>query len=272
MRIISIINQKGGVGKTVTAINLSACLADKDKKVLLIDLDPQANATLGLNINPYELEYTIYNILINPEHNLKGIIQNTSLSNLSIAPSHMNLSGCDVELASELARPYLLRNALKILNSDYDYVIIDCPPSLGVLSLNALLASTDMIIPIEPKFYALAGMDILNRMIVKIKEQLNHQLNLLGVLITMFDPRTNLHSVISEKIHDYFGPKVFKTIINLNIKLSEAETQKIPVTKYDPSSSGAQNYIKLTEEILEIEQSQRKTKRGPKRSLQGVGV
>jgi len=256
MKTIAIINQKGGVGKTTTAINLGACLADQGKRVLLIDMDPQANATIGLDLNPNELKTTMYDVMISRLPNLNGVIQATKLKGLLIAPAHLNLSGCEVELATELARPYILRNAIKKTSLDYDYILIDCPPSLGVLSLNALLAATHMLIPIEAKFYAMAGMDILNRMVVKIKEQLDHQISLLGVLVTMFDVTTNLHSVIYDEIKAYFGPKVFRTIIPKNIALSEAELRKVPVILHAPRSKGAEAYRRLTEELLEREEEQ----------------
>lgn len=256
--VIALVNQKGGVAKTTTAINLGAALGGKKSKVLLIDLDAQANATMGLGIMPEQLDATVYDVLGTPRLPFEEVIVPSPAVGLFVAPAHLNLSGCEVELASDLARPYILRNALqKYLASldgqGYDYVLIDCPPSLGVLTLNGLLAANELLIPIEPKFYALAGMAMLNQLTAKIESQLGHSLEILGVLITMFDSRTNLHSVVADQIRDYFGEAVFNTLIYKNITISEAEMQALPVRLYDENSRGAKNYDALAKEVLQRE-------------------
>jgi chromosome partitioning protein len=256
--VIALVNQKGGVAKTTTAINLGASLGGKRCKVLLLDLDAQANATMGLGLVPEQLDATVYDVLGNPRVPLSDVIVPTPAEGLWLAPAHLNLSGCEVELASDLARPFILRNALQqylasLDGHGYDYVLIDCPPSLGVLTLNGLLAANELLIPLEPKYFALAGMSMLNQLTGKIESQLGHSLELLGVLITMFDSRTNLHSVVADQIRDYFGEAVFNTLIYKNITISEAEMQALPVRLYDENSRGAKNYDALAKEVLQRE-------------------
>ncbi len=250
--VVALVNQKGGVGKTTSAINLGASLAALGQRVLLVDLDAQANATLGLGWSPQELEGTVYDVIGPARRPLREVIVSTPAEGLDLAPAHLNLSGCEVELASDLARPFLLRRALQqyLRQERYDFVLLDCPPSLGVLTLNGLMAANELLIPLEPKYYALAGISMLNQLTAKIADQLEHHLQLLGVLITMFDSRTNLHSVVSEQIHDYFGPAVFKTVIYKNITISEAEMQSRPVRLYAPNSRGAKQYDALAKEVL----------------------
>ncbi len=250
MRIISILNQKGGVGKTTTACNLSACLADMGQRVLLIDMDSQANATGHLGIAPGELQASMYQVLVN-DVNIRSIIAPTQIASLEVAPAHIDLSGCDTELASDLARPYKLRNALRQV-SGYDFIMIDCPPSLGILSIMSLIASTDIIIPIEPEHFALQGMKILNRMVAKIKEELDHNINLLGVLITKSLSQQSLHAAMIEEIERYFGHKVFRTHIKKNITLAEASSQGQPIVLYDRRSPGAEAYSALAKEVLAL--------------------
>jgi chromosome partitioning protein len=250
MRSISIINQKGGIGKTTTAINLSACLAELGQRVLLIDMDSQSNASMGLNVEPDQLEKTVYDLLIEEKTSIHDVRCKTVMKNLDLLPAHMDLAACEVRLAGNSSRPYILRNALKEVNKDYDYTIIDCPPSLGVLSLNALLASSDMIIPTEAKYYAIKGLDMLNKMVTTIDQQLGHRINLMGILITMYEKRTTLHRIFYNEIKETFGDKLFTTLIPRNIALSEAELYRKPIIKYAANSTGAVNYRHLAIEVL----------------------
>jgi len=247
--IISVTNQKGGVGKTTTAVNLGSCLAEKGGRTLIIDMDPQANASLGIGIDVYEQNGTMYNVLIE-ERPLEEVICETGVDNLSLAPSHLDLSSADIMLANALDRPFILRRALDPIADNYDFILIDCPPALNVLTINSLMAASHLIIPLEAKFYALAGMAKLSETVNSIKSKLDHDLQLLGVLVTMFNPRTNVHNSIYEKILNYFGPKVFKTVIRINIALSEAEIAHKPIILYKPNSHGAEDYRALAEEIL----------------------
>jgi chromosome partitioning protein len=253
MKAISIINQKGGIGKTTTAINLSACLAELGHRVLLIDMDSQANTSIGMNIEPEGLDKTVYNLLVDEKTGVRDVICNTLMENLDLLPAHMDLAGCEVQLAGDSSRPYILRNALKEVNGDYDFIIIDCPPSLGILSLNALLASREMIIPTEAKYYAVKGLDMLNKMVQTIYQQLGHKINLMGILITMFEKRTTLHRVFYNEIKENFGDKLFHTLIPRNITLSEAELYRKPVIKYAANSAGAVQYRQLAIEVLSHE-------------------
>ena len=248
--IIAIANQKGGVGKTTTAINLGSCLAERGKRVLLVDMDPQANASIGLGVDVYKTDRTLYDVMVN-EHPIADVIRETEQENLSVAPSHLDLSSADILLASALDRPFILRRAVGSIREDYDFVLIDCPPALNVLTLNSLMAASHLIIPLESKYYALAGMAKLSETVKNIKTRLDHELALLGVLVTMFDNRTNVHRTIYEQIKNYFGPKVFKTVIRINIALSEAEIAHRPVILHDRRSHGADDYLSLAEEVLD---------------------
>lgn len=250
MKVISIINQKGGIGKTTTAINLSACLAELDQKVLLIDMDSQANASMGLNIDPAGLTHTVYNLLIESGVHLKDVLCRTSQKRLDLLPAHMDLAGCEAQLAGNSTRPYKLKRSLEEVKEKYDYVIIDCPPSLGVLSLNALLASSDIIIPTEAKYYAVKGLDMLNSMISTIYQQLGHPIRLMGILVTMYDENTPLNRVIYKEIREIFADKVFTTMIPRNETLSEAELYRKPIIQYAPNSPGAIYYRHLAIEVL----------------------
>lgn len=248
--VVAIANQKGGVAKTTTAVNLAACLADSGRETLLVDMDPQANASLGLGLNVYGLEASMYDVMLGLVP-LGSTIQPTMLERLRVAPAHLNMSSLDIRLASELDKPFLLRHALAPVRDQYDWILIDCPPALNTCTLTSLVAATHLVIPIEPKYYALAGMAELNRTVANIKKKLEHGLDLLGVLITMYDERTNVHRTVGEEIDQYFGRKVFKTKIRTNITLSKAELEKRPVILSDPHSHGAEDYRALLAEIEE---------------------
>lgn len=247
--IITTCNQKGGVGKTTTAINVSAYLAIQDKKTLLIDMDPQGNATSGLGVDKSSITKSIYDVLLN-DVLLVDIIQNIHLKNLFIAPSSVDLTGAEIELVGAVAREYKLKNALRNIQDDYDYIIIDTPPSLGLLTINSLTACNSLLIPLQCEYYALEGLTKLLNTIDLVKKNLNPQIEIEGVVLTMADFRTRLaHEVIGE-IRSYFHDKVYKTIIPRNVKLSEAPGYGKPIALYDEGSLGAQKYKELTQEIL----------------------
>lgn len=250
MHIVAILNQKGGVGKTTTACNLGAALAEIGRKVLLIDMDSQANATSHLGVASGSLTTSMYHVLV---HNvpLRSILETTQIAGLDLAPANIDLSGCENELANDLARPYKLRNALRGVTG-YDYIVIDCPPSLGIMSIMSLIAATDLIIPIEPEHFALQGMKILNRMVAKLKEELDHNINLLGVLVTKSLPTQSLHSAVIEEIQRYFGKKVFETQIRKNVALAEASSQGQPIQLYSQRSAGAEAYNALAREVMRL--------------------
>ncbi|MFH2137121.1 MAG: AAA family ATPase [Candidatus Omnitrophota bacterium] len=249
--IIAVTNQKGGVGKTTTAINLSAALAILGYRVLTIDMDPQGNSSDGLGINTNSLEDTIYNTLVN-EVPLSDIIIPHQLDNLFIAPANISLSGAETELASDITRPFKLRKALRAETDKYDYVLIDCPPSLGILTVNALVASTALLVPIEPNSYALKGMSMLMSTILKIKEDLEHYTSFLGVLVNMFDPSITLHKSVADGITEYFtARKIFNTRIYRSKKIPEAEMNGQHIHQYAPQDKAAQQFMDLAKEIEE---------------------
>ena len=249
-RIITIANQKGGVAKTTTAVNLSSCLAEKGKNVLLIDLDPQGNATSGCGIMKHKLTRCIYDVIIN-EEDIRSIIMDTDLANLKVAPARIELAGAEIELVSQMYREGKLAASLKGIKDEYDFIFIDCPPSLGLLTLNALTAATDVLIPIQCEYYALEGLSLLVNTLDKVKKSINRDLQIIGVLLTMFDARTNLSIQVVDEVKSYFREKVFQTIIPRNVRLSEAPSHGMPISLYDGKSRGAEVYRDLAEEVLE---------------------
>ena len=248
-RIIAIANQKGGVGKTTTSVNLSACLAYLGKKVLLIDIDPQGNASSGLGIKKGELESCIYDVLIDDE-DVKNVIQQTGVENLYIVPATMSLAGAEIELVSTISREVRLKNALQEVKGKFDYILIDCPPSLGLLTINALTASDAIIIPVQCEYYALEGLSQLLSTVRLVQKHLNKNLMIDGVLLTMLDARTNLGLQVIEEVKKYFQDKVYKSIIPRNVRLSEAPSHGEPIIIYDSRSRGAEVYLELAREVI----------------------
>lgn len=254
-KIISIANQKGGVGKTTTAINLSTVLAKRNKKTLLIDMDPQGNATSGVGIEK-NLEKSIYNVLIE-ENPIEEAILKTDIKNLDICPSTINLAGAEVELVSMMSREMRLKEKLESVKDNYDYILIDCPPSLGLITLNAFTASNSVLIPVQCEYYALEGLGQLLNTVKLVKKHLNKDLEIEGALLTMFDTRTNLSKQVVDEVKRYFADKVYKTVIPRNVKLSEAPSYGMPITVYDPRSKGAKCYDKLGKEVIKNNEEQK---------------
>lgn len=250
MKTVAIANQKGGCGKTTTAVNLSACLAQRGYKVLLVDLDPQAHATLGVGIDPYKLEESIYDVLNQSDRSIQEIVKWTDVKNLWIAPSNILLSGADIELVNRMGRERVLAEVFAKVGSFYDFVIVDCAPSLSLLTVNAMNFVQSILIPIQAHYYAMEGMKQLFNTIDEVKRRLNPELRILGILLTMVDTRTNICREVAEGVRDYFKEKVFKTVIHINVKLTEAPSAGKPISIYDPCSIGAKDYEDLTSEVL----------------------
>ena len=252
VKVIAIANQKGGVGKTTTAVNLAACLAKQGRKVLLIDSDPQGNATSGLGFDKRDIKKCVYDTLIN-DIPMAEVLKHTAYENLDIIPATIQLAGAEIELVSLMNREGRLKNALERVKHDYDYVIIDCPPSLGLLTINALTAASSVMIPVQCEFYALEGITMLMNTIQLVQRNLNPALKLEGVVMTMFDSRTNLAQDVVEEVKKYFKTKMYKTIVPRNVRLSEAPSHGMPVIDYDSKSKGAQVYMELAQEVIDDE-------------------
>jgi chromosome partitioning protein len=248
-RVICVANQKGGVGKTTTSVNLSAALATKGRRVLLVDLDPQGNASSGLGLKKHEYQdNNIYHVLIG-EYSVDQVIRKTSIATLDVAPANPDLVGAEIELVDADRREFQLRDALNQIGDKYDYIFIDCPPSLGLLTLNALAAANTFVVPLQCEYYALEGLSQLLNTAGLVKKNINPELRIEGILLTMFDTRNNLsHQVVSE-IQTHFGDKVFKAVIPRNVRLSEAPSHGQPIVEYDQKSIGAQKYMELANEL-----------------------
>ena len=252
-RIIAVANQKGGVGKTTTSINLAACLAEKGKKVLAVDMDPQGNLTSGLGVDKDSVEKSIYELIIG-EVDIKEVINKEVLENLDIIPTSIDLSAAEIELIGVDDKEYILRNAIGQVKDQYDFVIIDCPPSLSMLTINAMTTADSVIVPIQCEYYALEGLSQLIHTVELVKDRLNSKLEIEGVVFTMYDARTNLSLQVVENVKDNLQQNIYKTIIPRNIRLAEAPSYGLPINKYDPKSTGAESYMRLADEVIEREE------------------
>lgn len=259
-KVIAIFNQKGGVGKTTTNINLGACLAQKGKKVLMVDIDPQGNTTSGIGITKRKLSQTLYDVLIDDSINVKKVILPTNTENLFIIPASVDLAGAEVELARLEGREARLKNAIDAVRKDYDYILVDCPPSLGILTINSLTAVDSVLIPIQCEFYALEGVSQLISTIELVKKNLNTKLYIEGVLLSMFDVRTNLSQQVVGEVKKFFGDLMYNTIIPRNVRLAEAPSYGVPIITYDPTAVGARAYQEFTTEFVKREKARNRKK------------
>ena len=255
-KVISVANQKGGEGKTTTAVNLSALLAKKGKKVLLIDTDPQGNATSGVGVEK-TVSFSVYDVLVD-DVEIENTLQMTEMKNLDVCPSNINVAGAEVQLVSKENREYKLKEKIEKIKNDYDYIIIDCPPSLGLVTLNAFTASDSVLIPIQCEYYALEGLGQLINTINLVKRRLNKELVIEGALLTMYDARTNLSNQVVKEVKNYFDDKVYKTVIPRNVKLSEAPSYGMPICMYDARSKGSRCYDKFVKEFIKKNENPKK--------------
>ena len=258
-KIIAVANQKGGVGKTTTAINLSTVLAKKGKKVLMIDADPQGNGTSGVGVDK-DQQFSVYDVLIE-DIEIENTLQKTQVRNLDLCPSNINLAGAEVQLVSMENREYKLKEKVDKIKDKYDFIIIDCPPSLGLITLNAFTASDSVLIPVQCEYYALEGLGQLLNTIELVKKRMNKSLRVEGALLTMYDARTNLSNQVVKEVKNYFGDRVYKNVIPRNVKLSEAPSYGLPITLYDARSKGAKSYDKFVKEFLKANEEEQKIAR-----------
>jgi chromosome partitioning protein len=248
-RVFAVANQKGGVGKTTTTVNLGACFAEMDLRVLIVDLDPQANASTGLGLNPRQLENSLYDVLLQGLP-MEDVIEPTALKNLHVAPSSLDLAGAEIELVPAFSRERKLRDALDTVIHDYDIVLIDCPPSLGLLTINGLTAAGEVLVPIQTEYYALEGLGQLIRNVDLVKRNLNPELELSTIVLVMFDARTKLSGQVADEVRDHFGDKVCQQVIPRSVRLSEAPSYGQPITVFDPASRGATAYRAVAKEVV----------------------